>query len=267
MPDLKGRELFEWLHLNKNELRKCKKAKKFSDPCGYAIPFEGIASKAQKALSSNEGAIVVDVVANLTGWMDSDSDVILRGAYNKSISDSGTNMPHITDHRYSILNKVGKTLQVYTLDISPKDLGINSFSSVTPQALVFKTEIRPSAGKIYELYRDGLVTQHSIGLRYVHLELAMNDGDYKDEFASWQKYIGQVINRDKAEAQGYFWVVPEIEVLENSAVLFGANSKTPTLSVDEAKAAADYGTDKHIEPAADKGTAKQKSVTTFLTHL
>jgi hypothetical protein len=75
----------------------------------------------------------------------------------------------------------------------------------------------------------GKVNQHSIGLQYVKLSLAINDEDYKEEFEVWNKYNEQIINKDKAEANGFFWAVQEIKLIENSAVLFGSNEITPTL--------------------------------------
>jgi len=37
----------------------------------------------------------------------------------------------------------------------------------------------------------------------------------------WNKYIAQVVNRDKAERYGFFWVVTEAILREGSSVLFG----------------------------------------------
>ena len=85
--------------------------------------------------------------------------------------------------------------------------------------------------RIFRDYKNGKINQHSIGLYYVKIFLCVNDEDYKQEFAAWNKYIDMVINRDQVEEDGYFWAVTEIKLIECSAVLAGANSLTPTLEV------------------------------------
>lgn len=47
----------------------------------------------------------------------------------------------------------------------------------------------------------------------------------------YDQYVNQLLNPEKAEQKGYFWLVKEIRLFEVSAVMFGANSLTPTLSV------------------------------------
>ncbi len=91
------------------------------------------------------------------------------------------------------------------------------------------------------------INQHSIGLKYIKIALAINDEDYKEEFEVWNKYFENVINKDKAEVNGFFWAVQEIKLIENSAVLFGSNEVTPTLDNNV-----------KIEPSAD--TQKEQSV-------
>ena len=75
------------------------------------------------------------------------------------------------------------------------------------------------------------INQHSIGLMYISLGLCINNKDYLPEFELWGKYYDKVINKDVVDEAGYFWIVPEIKVLENSCVLFGSNELTPTLEV------------------------------------
>jgi len=82
---------------------------------------------------------------------------------------------------------------------------------------------------MFDQYKDGNVKNHSVGMRYVDLQLAINDPDYKEEFANWNKYIDDIVNREEAEAQGFFWPVKEAKVIEGSAVPLGSNWVTPTL--------------------------------------
>jgi hypothetical protein len=108
------------------------------------------------------------------------------------------------------------------------------------QVLTFSTEIIKNYNeRIFEKYRTKRIKQHSIGLRYVELLLAINEPEdeyWADEYKIWKKYIDQIINKDIPEETGYFWAVPQYMLLENSCVLFGANALTPTLSTSEKSA-------------------------------
>ena len=86
--------------------------------------------------------------------------------------------------------------------------------------------------KVYAFYKAQKINQHSIGLRYVDIQLALNSQveDDQEEYAVWQKYYPSIINKEVVDKKGYFWAVTEADILENSCVLFGANSLTPTRS-------------------------------------
>ena len=101
---------------------------------------------------------------------------------------------------------------------------------------------------MFKQYADGNVQNHSVGMRYVKLFLAVNDEDYKEEKSVWDKYYPTIANKEAAAAQGYFWAVTEAKVIEGSAVPIGSNQITPTIEVTEA---AKDGTSKTIEPSKD----------------
>ena len=263
--DLTGKDLFNHLISNKKELIGLKRVGiKEGIPIGFESASKSIKVTADKAVKAdmNERGLVVDVIANLAGWMDYDNDVILRGAYNKSIADKGNDFPFLRDHEYKTSAIIAKTLEVYTRDFSLSELGINK--SGTAQALMFKGLLDESfSGDMYAKYKHGLVKQHSIGLRYIKIDLAVNDADFKIEHEVWQKYASQVINIDKAEKEGYFWAINEIGLIENSAVVFGSNSITPTISVEEKTEAVSIDTSKVSIPEAVKDTSN-KSIFEFL---
>ena len=84
---------------------------------------------------------------------------------------------------------------------------------------------------MFNEYRLGHVKNHSVGMRYVTLDLAINDEAYLANYELWNKYIDKIANKDDAEQQGYFWPVTEAKVVEGSAVPLGSNIITPTQSV------------------------------------
>lgn len=199
-----------------------------------------VLSKMVNSGNGDNGVLRVKVVANTSMWCDSHMDVLGIGCWDKSIKERKGLIPHLHDHIHEIGAKVGEVVDIYSQDLSLSELGI--MKSGTAQSLVFETDVMRSYNeKVYNQYRDKKVKQHSIGLMYMKIGLAINDEEDTAHYDLWQKHIDNIINRDYVEEKGFFWYVPEIKLLENSAVLFGSNILTPTLSTD--KSAVDDNTD------------------------
>lgn len=235
-PALKGKELTKFLVDNCDKLIAQKKSIiKRTDPVTSIPTLYNL--KGDKALKTtiadipNDATSVrVKVVANTALWMDSQYDVLIPDCWKTSIKQRKGMIPHLHDHIHEIGAEVGDVADIYSQDVSLTDLGLNK--SGKTQCLIFETDIRKSYNEaVFNKYSAGRIKQHSIGLQYVKMSLAINDEDSQKEFDFWTKYIKQVINRDVAEEAGFFWVIEEIKLLENSAVLFGSNELTPTLDV------------------------------------
>ena len=110
---------------------------------------------------------------------------------------------------------------------------------------------------MFDKYKQGKVKNHSVGMQYVSIKMAINDERYTEEKATWDKYIEMIANKSDAEAQGYFWAVTEAKVIEGSAVIRGSNYATPTQSVEQTKGAV-IDTPETIEP--DKSTQTKQSI-------
>jgi hypothetical protein len=39
-------------------------------------------------------------------------------------------------------------------------------------------------------------------MRYIDIQMAINDEDYKEEYAVWNKYIDVIANKEEAKKQG-----------------------------------------------------------------
>jgi len=264
---LSGKELFKHLHEHKATLIKQKKiGYKNAMPVGFAISDKAIKVDKAKALKMDDDgqgkAIIVEVIANLAGWMDYDNDVILKGAYSKSINDKGNDFPYLRDHEYSTDAIIAETLSVYVKDFGYSELALNGIG--TAQGLVFKGRIEKEfSPTMYAKYKAGVIKQHSIGMRYVKIDLCFNDPDFEEEYKAWQMYIEQVINQEKAMSEDYFWAIKEIGLIENSAVVFGSNSITPMLSVEEEKSEAVVIDTSKVAIEAVKDTSN-KSIFEFL---
>ncbi|WP_424963499.1 hypothetical protein [Ekhidna sp.] len=174
--------------------------------------------------------ITVKVVANSTNIMDSHLDVHIPGNYNESIyRKEGWN--HLKDHKQFSDGHVGIVKNVTAEQVSFEKLGISATGST--ECLIYRSEVLEELDeKIHNSYKLGLIKQHSIGMRYREIELAINDKESPKEKAVWDQYINQIANPEKAEEATLFYVVKNIELIECSAVLRGSNSSTPTLVID-----------------------------------
>ena len=196
--------------------------------------LKGFNPKKQANKNISEGLqseLEVEVVANMVLYMDNDDDVLMRGAYNKSIRDKGASIPFLRDHIHEVGAIIAETLEVSARELDLAQLGIASAVD-TSEALVFRALVKRVYNKqVFTLYEDGLINQHSIGLQYVDLELAIDDPQAPQEKSLFDKVLAQMINPERARERGFMWVVNEIKVFENSAVLFGSNEATPTLDI------------------------------------
>jgi len=231
---LRGKELYQFLVENKSALIAQKKAfKKETDvivsaPESLMIVGKDGTLKAAEPTEENATSWPVKIVGNACYWMDSQRDVLVKDSAKKSIQQRKNIIPHLHDHIHPLDAQVGDVTDIYLEDISLRKLGLNKSGST--QCVIMESNVQKDYNpRVFNLYKTGKVKQHSIGLQYIDIEMAINDEEYEKEMDFWNKYIDQIINKEEAEEMGYFWVVKEYKLLEISGVLFGANELTPTL--------------------------------------
>jgi len=218
---------------NKSELIELKKAeRKFTSGVNTIVKQETTAKGLYKNTADK---LERTIVGNTYLFMDSHDDVHAKGVFTKSIKERQDKIFHLHDHEFKITSKVGEPIKVYEQSISWKDLGVNA-NGVT-DALFMDTEIiKDYNAQIYNEYKGDKINQHSVGMQYVKIDLAVNDEDYKEEYKLWNDTIDSIGNKDYAESKGYFWLVREAKLIEISAVLLGSNELTPTLGQDKLEA-------------------------------
>lgn len=238
IPEFKTKkELYNFLIENKDVLKAQKKAERKEVDCGIIVTPVLVhdKSKANKADGApvDTGKLKAVVVINTTNLMDSHLDVHLPGIWDKTLRENKYIL-HVQEHKSSSFEKIiaeGEDLKSYTKEYTWAELGYD-FEGTT-EALVFESTVRKERNEfMYRQYLNGWVRNHSVGMYYVKLDMAINDEDYPNEFEAWKKYIGKIANRDKAEDLGYFWYVLEAKLIEGSAVPLGSNFATPTISID-----------------------------------
>jgi len=168
------------------------------------------------------------IIGNTYLWMDSHDDVHAKNCFSKSIKERQNKIFHLHDHEFKRTAKVGNPIRIYEEDVAWKDLGVEKDGMT--QALHMDSEILKSYNvQIFDEYKNGLVDQHSVGMQYVKIDLAVGDEQYEEEYKLWVDNIDQIANKEYAEEKGYFWLVREAKLIEISAVLLGSNELTPTL--------------------------------------
>jgi hypothetical protein len=228
LPEFNSKEdRIKYLVENKSRLIRLKKAEtKYADVVG--LPSGGAKLFTNKADTDTDSNISRTLVLNTYNWMDSHDDVHMKGVFTKSIKENGDKVLHLHDHLFQLTAQVGKVQKVYESTIPWSSLGVDYKGDAN--VLLMDSDIRKSMNEnIFDQYKEGSIQQHSVGMQYVKLELAINDDSYEDEHKIWKQYIGDVVNADKADEVGYFWAVTEAKLIEGSAVIRGSNELTPTI--------------------------------------
>lgn len=225
-----SKELHAFLVEHKSSLIAKKKAAiKKAD----GIHFGGVAAKSNinKAVVNDKGYIDISPIINTTNLLDSHKDLHLPKIWNRSIKSP----------KYRILNKEHK--QGFE-DIIAEGMDVNAVVKTLEwakigfnykgetEALIYNSKIYPTVNPfMYKRYAENKVRNHSVEMFYVNLELCINDQQYKEEFAAYNKYFPMMVNEED-EDEGYFWAVKEAKEIGGAAVPRGSNFATPVYEQD-----------------------------------
>lgn len=218
-------ERLDFVKANKAKLIKAKKSIiKRAEPV-YVSPTPVKNQTAAKMDGSNSSG-VFEIIGNSIGFYDHHEDVSMKGSFSKTVKEGGQFAPIIINHNHSPDSIFAKNLGVEIKEIPIRSLGFDKEGTTE----VLAAKIAPIYNsQMKQLYENGEIKQHSVGIKYQKIELAINDPSDDAGYANWKKYIDQVINREEVEESKYFFAVLEQQLFEISAVLFGSNAYTPTL--------------------------------------
>jgi hypothetical protein len=247
------KELFKFLAENKDKLVAQKKAVKKEADCPVIVKPIIVtdpklsANKAEGEMMDpmNINSLKVVVVINTTNFLDSHNDLHLPGIWNKSLLDNKMIM-HLQEHdmEFDKIISDGDNLKAYIKRFKWSELGY-AYEGET-EALIFESEILKDRNPfMLTQYAKGWVRNHSVGMYYVKMDIAINDESMPNYFEAWNKYYPQIANKEVADERGYFWYVLEAKCAEGSAVPMGSNTCTPTL---------DNGTGKNMKDEPSNGT-------------
>lgn len=139
----------------------------------------------------------VKVALSSFGNVDSDGDVILRGAFAKSITERGPETQS---------NRRVKFLRYHDFE---HEIGVWKSLEETHEHLIAIGDLGKSTkgNDAFLDYQDGIITEHSIGFQTIQDKLSIREDGITE--------------------------IKEVVLWEGSAVTFGSNSETPVLSVSK----------------------------------
>lgn len=229
----KSKKLFDFLIKNEKTLIAQKKAEmKRADAIVCPMSFlnkNNLELKTNESFNPDSDRFKVRIIINTTNILDSHGDVHIDGLWKKSLLENKMIM-HLQEHnmKFESIISDGDDLKAYTKYYNWKELGFD-FEGET-QALVFDSIIKSKRNPyMFDQYSKGYVRNHSVGMKYVKLALAVNDENNEKYFEIWEKYYDKIANKALADEKGFFWAVTEAKLIEGSAVPLGSNITTITI--------------------------------------
>jgi hypothetical protein len=146
-------------------------------------------------------------------------------------------LKHLQEHDMSFKSIISDKddLKAFVKNYTWRELGFDVEGKT--QALVFDSVVKRDRNEfMFKQYKDGNVDNHSVGMIYVNMKLAVDseDEDFEEEKAVFDKHIEDIFNKEEVKKKGHFWAIYEAKAIEGSAVVMGSNPLTPTLqSKDE----------------------------------
>lgn len=231
-------EAVKFLIENKKTLIAQKKsAVKYSDPFSFSgLPVAEKTAEKAEGNATLEDATVIKVVAvsNACNYFDSHGDVSINGSWNRTAKNQKMGL-HLQEHQNKFDKLISDEVSFAVETKTWKELGFD-YEGATECLVMYSTVEKETNPFMFTKYVKGKVKNHSSGLMYINMDLAVNNSaDWaKDEKELWDKHYPSIVNKDDVDQRGYFWAVTEQKILENSAVLRGSNPATPTISVEPA---------------------------------
>lgn len=259
-------ELFKALRENKQTLISQKKMiTKEADATFHYVLVDnekGETVKAETVSLSDVNKLKAKLAINTTNLIDSHNDLHLKGIWNKSVKEA-KNILLLQEHAMRFDKIISDDVTAKVELNTWKNLGFDLEGQT--EVLTFNTTIDKARNPfMFEQYAKGYVKEHSVGMRYVKMELAINSESKWDveEKEVWDKYYNEIANKEVADQRGYFWAVSEAKIVEGSAVVKGSNYATPTISIEAVK------TDTSNEPTeAEKSLQTEQSKKNYYSQL
>ena len=130
--------------------------------------------------------------------IDSDGDKIRKGAFDKSIQEHGPS------------SESNRKIAHLAYHDTRRPIGVLAELKEDSTGLYFVSKMgsHTEGQDFLKMYEEGLIREHSIGFNYISDKI-----------------------KESKEGDQTIWDIQEVKLWEGSAVVFGANSETPNLSI------------------------------------
>lgn len=165
-------------------------------------PIKGYSTKSQnlEIKDLNEGSREVAIYLAIFDNIDADNDIIRPGAFKKSINERGPQSQ--TNRKIAFLRFHNWEMPIGKFNRLEEDTkGLFAVGKLGNSTL---------GNDAFNDYKDGIITEHSIGFKYIKDKIRFVETDNEG---------------------GGFYEVSEVALFEGSAVTFGANELTNVVEV------------------------------------
>lgn len=218
---------------NKDQIKALKRASRKYTDSKILTPkaFKEITGVSKELPQDTEDVIYRTIIANTYLYLDSHDDVHAPNIFTKSIQENKRQL-YLKDHILSVDNISGEVLRAYEQSGEFKNFGFDS--SKETQALLKDVAIYKEWDEsFFNKMKAGQINQHSVGMQYIKLDLAVDDATQEEEFKLYAEILPKIGNAEQVAEQGYFWYIREAKEFETSAVALGSNPITGVLNNDK----------------------------------
>lgn len=155
----------------------------------------------------NDDAIVEGYLSSFNN-IDSHGDMMMKGCYTKSLQEHGVNSTSNRKIAHLAYHDTTRPIGSF-IELKEDDFGLY---------FVSKLGKHQDGKDFYELYKSGIIREHSVGFNYIQ-----------------DKIIKKIDNQGNS-----YNAISEVKLWEGSAVVFGSNSETPNLTAMKSEEVKDY---------------------------
>ena len=151
--------------------------------------------------------------------VDSDGDLIKKGAFSKSIGDRGPNS-----------NSNRKIAHLAHHDVR-RPIGVIQTLKEDNHGLYFESKLgeHTDGDDALKMYESGIIREHSIGFQYIEDKTNWVDLEENNDIKSTNE------GKTFLDSKNGYYEISEVKLWEGSYVTFGANSSTPSYGVIKSK--------------------------------
>jgi hypothetical protein len=134
-----------------------------------------------------EDVIYRTIIANTYNYKDSHDDVHLNNVFKKTIEET-EKIFFFHDHEFKLTSQVGVITKSYEQEVTWREVGLD----IDGKTMALLHDVRIEKAKntaIFDMYKNGEIDQHSVGMQYVKIRWAADDVDDKEAYALYTSIL------------------------------------------------------------------------------